>query len=83
MAVRVAGLPLAGASDLAITAVSSDFDGNLVVDAVDLGLFPGGFADLFLNGLFDTFADLNCDGFENLGDVGRFATDFLGGAACP
>lgn len=82
MQVYIAGVALTGAS-LPITAVSSDFNRDLSVTAIDLSLVPGGFANLFLNGVLDWESDLTCDGLENLADLGRFAQDFLNVAVCP
>jgi hypothetical protein len=90
MQVYLAGVPLNGAA-LLLDASSPDLidasgpgpGSDLVVDTQDLTYVPGGFANLFLNGVYDTIGDFNCDTVENILEVTRFAELFLGSVTCP
>jgi hypothetical protein len=83
MQVYLAGIPLNGAA-LLLDASSPDLrNHDLIVNNPDLQDVPGGFANLFLNGVYDVTADFNCDAVENILEVTRFAELFLGAITCP
>lgn len=83
--VYLAGVPLDSvvSPPLDIIVSSADLDADLDVDATDLTMVPGGFADFFLNGSYDFEADLNLDDVEDILDIVRFAELFLGQVGCP
>jgi hypothetical protein len=73
MQVYLAGAPLNGPT-LPLSASNPDLNGDLAVTSSgDLFPVPGGFANLYLNPVYDLEDDFNCDGTENLLDVTRFA----------
>ena len=85
MNVYLAGAPLNGVI-LPISASNPDLNGDLAVTtAGDLQPVPGGFANLYLNGVYDSEDDFNFDGTENLLDVTRFAGQWAAvpPVACP
>jgi hypothetical protein len=91
MQVYLAGVPLNGAA-LLLDASSPDLidasgvpapGSDLLCNTQDLTFVPGGFANLFLNGVYDVVGDFNCDTVENILEVTRFAELFLGGVTCP
>jgi hypothetical protein len=73
MQVYLAGAALNGLT-LPLSASNPDLNGDLAVTSSgDLFPVPGGFANLYLNPVYDLEDDFNCDGTENLLDVTRFA----------
>lgn len=92
MQVYLAGVPLNGAA-LLLDAASPDritdlggagaLGPDLLVTGQDLTFTPGGFANLFLNGGYDVVNDFNCDTFEDILEVTRFAELFLNAITCP
>lgn len=62
---------------VAIDVVSADNNRNLSIELGDIGTFAAAFA----TALFDFLVDLDCDGSEDLGDVGILAVD--NGTSCP
>jgi hypothetical protein len=89
MQVYLAGVPLNGPA-LLLDASSPDLidaagnpGSDLIVGNLDLTAVPGGFANLFLNGVYDVVGDFNCDTVENILEVTRFAELFLNNVTCP
>ncbi len=60
-------------------ACRADYNGDGVIDSVDLSAVPNGFAYGYLNGTAE--GDYNGDGIVNGADVGAFAIDY--NAGCP
>lgn len=82
MRATVGGVRITNGLALDIDVVSSDLNGDLIVNLTDLSsvALPG-FAPLYKNGVYDWQSDLNCDLIENLLDVTKFAND--NGSFCP
>jgi hypothetical protein len=72
----VTGLALVSAPGMDIQFNSSDINGDLVVNLVDVGAFAGAYV-----GGYAYFADFYWDGILNLSDVARLAATF--GEICP